>query len=313
MPSCQGDGWSFGFAVLWSTFPDGHICCDSASRSSGVPHKKMPPIPIWNTQNGSTSVTTATVTLRWSYLWVEAGVLHTHGGIHQTPAQLSSSGVLADLGRSPAVCDYESLPEQQGRQSELRDKNRQPAAERDSGPPADGHGDTHLSVKVSSCQADGAQADSVAAMSDPGDDVLVVHVLHWFPVDGQEQISVLHPSRLGRTPQVHLPQKMNWDRKQSLAYQRLSRVSLESGRWACPQPVRRELASLSCLSRNPYPSGPFTRCMVLATYGRPRHSATAGRMAIFLRTKQDSACLSMTSTVTESSLLLFVCRATNSG
>lgn len=47
--------------------------------------------------------------------------------------------------------------------------------------------------------------------------------------------------------------------------------------------------------------------MVLATYGSPRHSAATGRTAIFLLAKQDSACLSMTSTVTEAALR-FICQ-----
>lgn len=158
-----------------------------------------------------------------SYLWVEVGVLHTHGGIHQTSsAQLCSSPVLGDSWRL-AAGDRESLPEQQGRNSELRDDNNRRLSAV-SGLLGTDAASTHLSVKVSSCQADGAQADSAAALSDPGDDLLVLHVLHRLPIDGQDQISILHSGRLGRTPHVHLPQDMNWDGKRSLAYETPSRM-----------------------------------------------------------------------------------------
>lgn len=121
MASCQGDSWSFGslffgFSLFWGPLQE-NVSCSHLEHTGRV----------------SFSVTTTTVMLleKWraggSYLLAEVGVLDD-AGIHQTAAQLCSSGLLGDLWRLLVVCDHQSRPEQQGRNSELRDNNRRLSA-----------------------------------------------------------------------------------------------------------------------------------------------------------------------------------------
>lgn len=124
------------------------------------------------------------------------------------PPHLTLSGSCRSVRRF--VCCYFRLRAVPGTTEEkFRAARNQTAVEHDFTPPGEGTGDAHLSVKVSSCHGYGGQADFVAAPSDPLDDVLVLHGLHRLPVDGQQQSSVHHPSCLGWTLRIDLPQNMN--------------------------------------------------------------------------------------------------------
>lgn len=71
------------------------------------------------------------------------------------------------------------------------------------------HSATYRSVEVPPCFGDGNQADFVAAPSDSFHDVFMLQRLYRLPVDGQEQVPVLHAGGFSWTPCVHIPQNMN--------------------------------------------------------------------------------------------------------
>lgn len=137
--------------------------------------------------------------------------------------------------------------------------------------------DAHLGVKLQPLRRDGGEGQPLSAPSHSSHDFLGPERLHGLSVHLQQQLSVLQPRPLRRTPALQLTQDVICP--QGRVSGRPVPQEVPPSPHSPPSHVRPD-AAFSSRRVKPKPAEPERSWRVLGAWGRPRGTAMEGRMGI---------------------------------